>query len=120
MCCEKGRSTYMMCDHLRQMVGQTFKAEVRTPQGETREYQGRLVAVGDDFIELETESPTPAQGEDVEIKQFGRGFGRVILPTLLLTSLLPYTLGGYGGPFFYPYPYAYPYPYSYPGYRRRR
>ncbi|QGG48536.1 hypothetical protein [Heliorestis convoluta] len=42
----------MMCDHLRGMIGETMRAEVRHPSG-MRTYTGRLVAVGDDFIELE-------------------------------------------------------------------
>ncbi|KAB2952870.1 hypothetical protein F9B85_06200 [Heliorestis acidaminivorans] len=42
----------MMCDHLRNMIGETMRAEVRHPGG-MRTYTGRLVSVGDDFIELE-------------------------------------------------------------------
>ncbi|MBM7868430.1 hypothetical protein GTO89_16240 [Heliobacterium gestii] len=54
----------MMCDRLRAMVGEEMTAEVRHPDG-MRSYTGRLVSVGDDYIELEMEDVrATAQADD--------------------------------------------------------
>ncbi|MDD2420986.1 MAG: hypothetical protein PHC60_04820 [Heliobacteriaceae bacterium] len=90
---------HKMCHRLSAMIGEDIAAEMRLPDGGTRTYTGKLVAVGDDYLEMEVEAPgmEPAVEGQVVIEQFGFGrrFFRVLIPLLLLTTIFPFRRGFY-------------------------
>ncbi|ABZ83704.1 hypothetical protein HM1_0857 [Heliomicrobium modesticaldum Ice1] len=112
----------MMCDRLCGMIGQEVTAEVRHPEG-VRTYRGRLVSVGDDYIELEMEDSRPtAQRNDAVTEVMAGGEAYPSEETMTAEAVMApeemtavETMAGdtvQAEQFFYP-PYRYPYRFPY-------